>query len=319
MPFSVHRSILALTGKSQRQSARCALRLAQAAGVQVKLVSLVPGLPGSIQIGAPEILALSFHMRRSEAQYLGSQVRRGAALGVEVQTAILQGPPEEALLDELREPGHGLLLLDAGAPAAGPGLDVGSLVRNSPVPVWLVRSGRLSKSPLVLVAVTGSWEDPLHAELDSAAVRMGSRICHWLGGSLHVVHAWQAPGESMMSDSIFLRVSEEERRHHLDRVHRQHEESVRAILAAAGVPDGSAAIHIEKGDPQFVIPAACHAYHADLVVMGTACRTGIANWLVGNTLDKVLADLPCSVLAVRTSQYLPIPADREEVGRMQTA
>ncbi|MBD0319672.1 MAG: universal stress protein [Gemmatimonadetes bacterium] len=41
----------------------------------------------------------------------------------------------------------------------------------------------------------------------------------------------------------------------------------------------------------------------DLVVMGTVARRGIAGLLIGNTAERVLRRLPCSVLAVKPEEF----------------
>ncbi|MFG0289007.1 MAG: universal stress protein, partial [Rhodopirellula sp. JB044] len=42
---------------------------------------------------------------------------------------------------------------------------------------------------------------------------------------------------------------------------------------------------------------------ADLMVMGTVCRTGIAGVLIGNTAETVLSDINCSLLALKPEGF----------------
>ena len=39
--------------------------------------------------------------------------------------------------------------------------------------------------------------------------------------------------------------------------------------------------------------------HADLVVLGTRGRTGLREMLIGTTAEKIVANAPCSILAVK--------------------
>ena len=49
---------------------------------------------------------------------------------------------------------------------------------------------------------------------------------------------------------------------------------------------------------------------ADLVVMGTVGRTGIAGLFIGNTAEMVLEQVQCSVLAVKPAGFVsPVQAD----------
>jgi hypothetical protein len=40
------------------------------------------------------------------------------------------------------------------------------------------------------------------------------------------------------------------------------------------------------------------------MVMGTVCRTGTAGFLIGNTAETVLADVTCSVLAMKPDGFV---------------
>jgi nucleotide-binding universal stress UspA family protein len=47
----------------------------------------------------------------------------------------------------------------------------------------------------------------------------------------------------------------------------------------------------------------------ELVVMGTVARAGIAGFLIGNTAERVLGKLPCSVLAKPDGFVCPVSLD----------
>jgi nucleotide-binding universal stress UspA family protein len=48
-----------------------------------------------------------------------------------------------------------------------------------------------------------------------------------------------------------------------------------------------------------VIPWVVRKRKIDLLVMGTICRTGIPGFIIGNTAEKVLDTINCSVLTVK--------------------
>ena len=58
-----------------------------------------------------------------------------------------------------------------------------------------------------------------------------------------------------------------------------------------------------RGEPEDVIPEFAVAQGIDLVVMGTVARSGVAGLLIGNTAERVLRSLPCSVLAVKPDGF----------------
>ncbi len=57
--------------------------------------------------------------------------------------------------------------------------------------------------------------------------------------------------------------------------------------------------HVIKGHAQHVVPELASELAADLVVMGTVARTGIAGLFMGNTAEDILTQLDCSVLTIK--------------------
>ena len=58
--------------------------------------------------------------------------------------------------------------------------------------------------------------------------------------------------------------------------------------------------HIRQGEPAEEIVRQATESKADLIVMGTHGRTGLARLLAGSVAETVLRTAPCPVLAVRT-------------------
>ena len=54
-----------------------------------------------------------------------------------------------------------------------------------------------------------------------------------------------------------------------------------------------------EGDPGEVILAMAPETQSQLIVMGTMARTGIPGLFIGNTAEKTLAAVGCSVLAIK--------------------
>jgi nucleotide-binding universal stress UspA family protein len=71
---------------------------------------------------------------------------------------------------------------------------------------------------------------------------------------------------------------------------------VEADLAAAGLETLSCAM---DGDPRDILVEACRTERADLIVLGSHGRTGLARLLMGSVASHVVSHAPCSVLVVR--------------------
>ena len=56
---------------------------------------------------------------------------------------------------------------------------------------------------------------------------------------------------------------------------------------------------VREGFPDKEIIAAAHDWHADLLIMGTHGRTGLAHMFKGSVAESVLHHAPCPVLVVK--------------------
>ena len=122
---------------------------------------------------------------------------------------------------------------------------------------------------------------------------------------LHIVHAWEAIGESAMR-SAFMRTSEEEVMDYVEQVKRRQKTSLDALVKEVlGDKKKDAAdylkphTHLVKGSARKEIPALAKKIDTDLVVMGTVARTGSPGFIMGNTAETILNQIDCSVLAIK--------------------
>jgi universal stress protein E len=133
---------------------------------------------------------------------------------------------------------------------------------------------------------------------------------------LHLVHAWDAPAESLTrlwgdesSEEKITVYVESERRLHRSGLER-FVAAFRGWIGADGYDYLSPQLHLPRGDPHELIPALARKLKADLVVMGTLARTGIAGFIIGNTAESILDHIGCSVPAVKPAGFVsPVAPD----------
>jgi hypothetical protein len=80
-------------------------------------------------------------------------------------------------------------------------------------------------------------------------------------------------------------------------------------------------MHLMKGMASKVIPIAVHREGIDLLVIGMFSRRGLGGWLIGNTAEKILNQVRCSVLMVKPDGAVglagkPSHSDVEKVARI---
>ena len=56
---------------------------------------------------------------------------------------------------------------------------------------------------------------------------------------------------------------------------------------------------VREGDPRTEIVAEAEKFQADLVVLGSKGRSGVARWLMGSVAEYVVRHAPCSVEVAR--------------------
>ncbi len=64
-----------------------------------------------------------------------------------------------------------------------------------------------------------------------------------------------------------------------------------------------AKVHFLIEPPDFAIMNYIEQHDIDLLVMGTVGRAGISGFITGNTAERLLPRIPCSLLAVKPPDF----------------
>lgn len=176
------------------------------------------------------------------------------------------------------------------------------LLRKCPCPVWIGKVSKRKKLSRVLAAVDLDPGVETNAELNALIMDLASSISRQEGSELHVVHAWTVPHEkTIRAHSSVMSKSEADK---LARdLKNAHARWLDELVSRYDLGDIRHRIHLPKGDAAALIPSVANKVRAELVVMGTLARTGIPGFVIGNTAEKILAELDCSVLAVKPKSF----------------
>ncbi len=153
------------------------------------------------------------------------------------------------------------------------------LAARSHVPLLLASSSTWREPTNVLVAVDAG--DQQHAALNSKLVEWGRTLARTLGGELHLAAASPLPSASSAPNQT------------LDEFQREAEarrmEALRALADAH--PHDYGSLQVKTGEVCDVIDEVASACEVDIVVMGTAARTGLKRLFIGNSAESVLSQL----------------------------
>lgn len=175
------------------------------------------------------------------------------------------------------------------------------LLRQSPVPVLLLKTTRQYESPKVLAAIDPSHAFAKTARLDEDILREGARIAAATGGRLHAAHAYvptlidMSPVELSSPDATAQITA-----HAARLASTGFDKALRAARLGKLAPGQR---HLVVGHAVDVIPALARKLRCDLVVLGAVSRSGLKRLAVGNTAEQLLDDLPCDLLIVKPPSF----------------
>ncbi len=191
------------------------------------------------------------------------------------------------------------------------GSDDMQLLRNCPCPVWLTCTEEKPKYEHILAAVDFDPDMPETTEqnLNRQILDLSCSLAFSDFAALHVIHVWDAPAESMLR--TWADSPQKASISYVEGVRSSHESAYNQLrhqlIERVGKDTSdylSPEFHMRRGTAATVIPETAKQLHADLVVMGTVARTGIAGLLIGNTAEAILEQLQCSVLAVKPPGFV---------------
>jgi nucleotide-binding universal stress UspA family protein len=171
------------------------------------------------------------------------------------------------------------------------------LLRKCPCPVWVVKPDAELLHQCVLAATDLT-------PVGDAAVELGAAVAKIYGCPLHVVHAWQQSLEMQLEGEL---QSETEHQAALAAIQTAAEEHIlaayRAIDPELVDPDLAPKLHVGRDAPSRAILEGVKRLHADLLVMGSISRAGISGLLVGNTAERLLDRVDCSLLTIKPRDF----------------
>ncbi|MCP3920214.1 MAG: universal stress protein [bacterium] len=167
------------------------------------------------------------------------------------------------------------------------------LLRKCPAPVWAVKPDHDLELKLILAATDLT-------PVGDCCLEYAAYLANRRKSELHIVHAYQVPMELQLERA---NLSEEEYAERLKGIRSRVRGAIDRTLETAGF-GGEPNVHVSRGIPSAAIREAVEHLQPDLLVMGTVSRGGIAGFLVGNTAEKLMERVDCSLLAVKPEDFV---------------
>jgi universal stress protein E len=301
--------LFVVEGRRNEEAALQQLAADLQAGSRLTLIDVVPDaqqsfvslpLKGSMQ----RLQKAMLRERRAALQQLVENLQRELP-DLRINTLVREGNDCVEIVRQAIKGRHDLVAKLAGGESRIEGLLFGNLdmnlLRKCPTPVLILKDHRRPKRGRVLAAVELMHEVPEREALDRRVVELAARLARANGAQLDLLHAWFLQFEKALrineSDAAFHTVDDMLR--DLRSLQRTRLQSLARMQA-----DLAPALHLVKGRAQEVIPRFVHKHRVQLVVMGTVGRTGVAGLFIGNTAERILQQLDCSVLAIKPEGFV---------------
>lgn len=180
----------------------------------------------------------------------------------------------------------------ASDPDRGPGTFAMRCARESPCSVLVVPQSHRRPFRRILVGVDFSEDSRL-------AVRSAIEVARSDGGRVDVLHMFFGPGADGSSTSPFVagplhRIPDPQQ--HLQR---RLEEFLQSLELERGTVTIESRMVPDYSSAGFGLARLADELAADLLVVGTRGRTGLARILMGSTAERALREAPCPVLIVK--------------------
>jgi universal stress protein E len=173
------------------------------------------------------------------------------------------------------------------------------LLHNCPCPVWVAKPEPHPMPQNLLVASDFSG-------ISDDALRLAVRIASASGAELHVIHVVRYPYARLRDAGLLAEVRREELHRRDDRAAgetRLREQVARILGESAPV---TVAVHaaLDTYISDDAIAGYIDDHQIDLLVIGTSARRGLAGAFLGNTAERLLTMVNCSLLAVKPSDFV---------------
>jgi universal stress protein E len=219
--------------------------------------------------------------------------------GIDARAILVPGDGAFEIIRQVQREGHDLVVVGTHDTRGLQRLLLGGTARTEvhecPCPVWVSKSAAKITPRNILVA---SDLSPLSDEV----VRIGLDLGGLADAHTHVLDVIEFPLDRFRSppgDSLT-------RQYHT-RVRDEAEHALHAQTkrSEGHEPRATVTIHVADGDgiPDHAIVKFIDDHDIDLLVLGTVARHGLSGFVLGNTAERLLPEVPCALLAIKPADF----------------
>ncbi len=231
---------------------------------------------------------------------LGRLVERATSAGISGEYRVVFGKSWLEILRQVNTGRHDLVISGTRHRSRLRSVLLGStgmkLLRKCPCPVWITHPRKHAQLRSIVAATDFSPVCDFALDLAASLAELNSAV-------LHIVHALS------LNDAATMRqvgIPDADIATYQENSEREAHEQMARLLTRASVErlPNQPTVHIETGDADQVILQQIETQSADLLAMGTLARSGLSGILMGNTAERLLPQIDCSLLAVKPADFV---------------
>ena len=178
------------------------------------------------------------------------------------------------------------------------------LLRKAQIPVILVKGEQWQKGSPILVALNFT-ELGFCNRVNRKLLREAQILCRLSGCEIHLVYAVNFPIINTYIDVPGYLPST-----YSEAVRNDCNAKLKRYADDHRIPHEN--IHLLTGSPDDVIPETANSLKAAAVLLGSMGRDGFSGAMIGNTAERIMDDLQCDVIVIRTPEDLLDPSKLDD-------
>lgn len=164
-------------------------------------------------------------------------------------------------------------------------------------------NGAKTRTRRILAAVDPDPTDSEQERLSREVLRAAIDVARAGGAHLDVLHSWQLFGESILRGPR-TSVTDPGVEHLVGSALNRHASAMERLLESVPNPRIALQHHVVRGGPADSIVSFTRDNDVGLLVMGTVGLTGIPGLFIGNTAERVIDAVRCSILALKPCGFV---------------
>ena len=283
-----------------------AIRLAQQNSAKLTAINVIDEHPTQAHavlrsLHLEDRLELIEREHRDQLEKLVQPVRDS---GLEVETVVATGSTFLEIIRATLRRQHDLVIKTVSSEGIFQRTFFGStdmhLLRKCPAPLWLVKAGEPEAFHRILVPLDPNMEDGIKHELGVNLLKLASSLAEMDGAELMIAHTWHPYAEEKLKKHMEPKKFDE----YVRAWSQESSNQTWRFISAFRRDIKPKCVHLIQGEPGFVIPKFAKEHEIDLVVMGTLGRLGAHGMFIGDTAERILNRLECSVVALKPAGFI---------------